>query len=182
MKIKLDDVLATLVRLTAPPPRRYPFVDPAVLAKGRRTRRRLARARSREASTKRGEEMKSERATSLRARQVQSWQKLPRCRQVRGRMLMAMEPTRWYGAPDLVALVGAPRGTRTLPIALTRAGWLTRAENPAWAGQLSPQAFMAGAEPEPRWLYTLTEEGEKERGRLIADPRCASEEGVQISD
>lgn len=156
MKIKFSDILATLAKLTAPPPPRR--ITKTHLAAMRRGRARAARARGLAARAKVEERLKNERAASGRGR-----------RPIKGAMLSAMEPGRWYGRTDLANLIGRGREARAAANMFLKRGWLTRVRNQG-SRNITPQEAMAGVDAEPEWLYTLSEEGEKERARLLGEP------------
>ena len=179
MKIKFSDILDTLAKLTAPPPpRRYPFDDPKILAKAHRARRRAAQARQRLAGAKVEVRLKDERAATGRRMQG-AWGQM--MHQV---ILRAMEPGGWYARLDVVNLTGFERNPVQGKLKeMMEKGLLRREQNPAWDPKHhpSPQALQAGVEvKEPQWLYTLTGEGEKMRARL---PIAATEpSGAQVGD
>lgn len=104
-------------------------------------------------------------------------------------ILRAMESGGWYARADVVNLTGFERDPTAGKLKdMCERGLLRREQNPAWDPKHhpSPQALQAGAEvKEPQWLYTMTGEGEKERGRLPGQPSSESadgEEGATVPD
>lgn len=82
-------------------------------------------------------------------------------------MLSAMEPGQWYGRPDITAASGAKRNSVHIRLARwERDGWVERAENEDWKPTRYPKGsqihFQARGRP-PRYLFRLTERGERER-------------------
>jgi hypothetical protein len=83
------------------------------------------------------------------------------------RMLRAMRPGEWFGMGDIARMAGVDRSARgKVHQILLRRGWIEKAANPAFRGQLGPWAIIAGAEPEPQHLYRLTELGLKVQATL----------------
>lgn len=126
------------------------------------------------------EASKQGRARIIRARQLAATERnLPAHRarnstaraigeSITDRMLLAMRPGQWYGVGDLMRMVGEPRSSRgKVSQVMLRRGWVEAGHNPAWTGATpNPQAIQAGAEPEPKTVYRLTETGLQERNRL----------------
>ena len=54
---------------------------------------------------------------------------------------------------------------------LLRRHWIEKADNPAFRGTLNPWQIMAGAEPEPKHIYRLTEAGLRVRAGLPAETK-----------
>lgn len=80
---------------------------------------------------------------------------------IASRMLRAMEPGAFYGMGDLMRLAGADRNGRSkVHQVLMRQKWIEKARNPAYSDRrYSPGEIMGGAEPQPQWLYRLTQAG-----------------------
>jgi hypothetical protein len=84
------------------------------------------------------------------------------------RMLRAMQPGAWYGMGDIARMAGVDRSARAkVHQVLLRRRWIEKADNQAFRGTLNPWQIMAGAEPEPKHLYRLTESGLRVRARLL---------------
>ena len=83
------------------------------------------------------------------------------------RMLRAMRPGEWYGMGDIARMTGVGRSARgkVQQILLPR-GWVEQVANPAFRGILDPWQIMRGAEPEPQFLYRLTEVGLQAKAAL----------------
>jgi hypothetical protein len=76
------------------------------------------------------------------------------------RMLRAMQAGAWYGMGDIARMAGVDRSARSkVPQVLLRRHWIEKTTNSAFRGTLDPWQIMAGAEPEPQYLYRLTELG-----------------------
>lgn len=76
------------------------------------------------------------------------------------RMLAAMVPGEWYGRLDLVRLIGEGRAIRgKVNQVMVVKGYVERAPNPAYRGQVSPQRIFAGEVAEPRYVYRLAPRG-----------------------
>ena len=83
------------------------------------------------------------------------------------RMLKAMRPGEWLGMGDIARLAGVDRSSRgKVHQVLLRRGWIEKAANPAFRGQLDPWTIQRGGEPEPLHLYRLTELGLKVKAAL----------------
>lgn len=87
---------------------------------------------------------------------------------IASRMLKVMEPGSWYGAGDLARMVGETRQARgKVTQVMLRRGWVEAAHNPAWTSvAFSPDEIEAGAEPQPRRLYRVTEKGLAVRAKM----------------
>lgn len=169
MKIRLSDILATLERLTAPPPSRTRRLLPWKQRRAAARRKRTMEKRSMAASERRGEEMKAERVASGRGQWAAEGEMMHQV------ILIAMEPGQWYARADVVNLTGF----ETQPIKaklkyMRERGWLRREQNPDWdpKHRPGPQAIAAGEIKHPQWLYTLTELGEVERARVPEKERA----------
>jgi hypothetical protein len=83
------------------------------------------------------------------------------------RMLRAMRPGEWFGMGDIARMAGVDASARAkVHQVLLRRHWVEKAVNPAFRGTLNPWQIMAGAEPEPKHLYRLTELGLRAKGLL----------------
>lgn len=83
---------------------------------------------------------------------------------VTDRLLGSMQPGSWYAVPDMANVAPAVKYNACKAFAVTwwRAGIFKRRQNPDW----KPPARV-GAPQEPKWLYSLSPEGER-RHRLVA--------------
>jgi hypothetical protein len=86
------------------------------------------------------------------------------------RMLHAMTPGAWLGMGDIARLAGIHKSGRgKVHQVLLRRGWIEKAKNPAFRGNLNPWQIMQGGEPEPQHLFRLTEMGVKAKAALLAE-------------
>lgn len=87
---------------------------------------------------------------------------------IASRMLKAMEPGKYYGMGDLMRMIGESRQARGKVVqVMLKRGWVTATQNPAWDGlTLNPWEIMAGAEPQPKTLYRITDAGVEKKAAL----------------
>lgn len=78
-------------------------------------------------------------------------------------LLARMTPGTWYGRRDIMALMPEykPRSAAVTVYKLHKAGLLSKGLNADYAGQLDPWDYMSGVVGEPRYLWQLSEEGER---------------------
>jgi hypothetical protein len=87
------------------------------------------------------------------------------------RMLRAMQPGEWLGMGDIARMAGVDRSARgKVHQILLRRGWIEKAANPAFRGQLNPWEIRRGGEPEPLHIYRLTELGLQIKAGLSNEP------------
>lgn len=81
------------------------------------------------------------------------------------RIVLAMEPDKWYCAGDLARATGArKRRAEELP----RYGYAERAQNSAWPGyKVVKELWPAVCVREPKWFFRLTPLGEAVRAALV---------------
>jgi hypothetical protein len=83
------------------------------------------------------------------------------------RMLRVMRPGEWVGMGDIARMAGVDRSGRgKVHQILLRRGWIEKAANPAFCGQLDPWEIRRGGEPEPMHLFRLTELGLRVKAKL----------------
>lgn len=78
-------------------------------------------------------------------------------------LLTRMVPGTWYGRRDIAALMPEyrTRSAMVLPYKLHRDGLVSKGLNADYAGHPTPWDYMEGCVGEPRYLWRLTEEGER---------------------
>jgi hypothetical protein len=112
-----------------------------------------------------------------RARECNRYQPSPG-QSIADRMLRAMQPEAWYGMGDIARMAGVDASARAkVHQVLLRRHWIEKAGNPAFRGTLNPWQIMAGAEPEPKHLYRLTELGLRVRAGL---PHASTEKPAAL--
>ena len=100
-----------------------------------------------------------------------------RCRTLPGqsiadRMLRAMQPGGWFGMGDIARMAGVDASARAkVHQVLLRRHWIEKADNPAFRGTLNPWQIIAGAEPEPKHLYRLTDAGLRVRAQETTETK-----------
>lgn len=151
MRFTAKSVFAALAALGR---HRKPPTPPHVLAAGRKRR---ARERQRAATARRWA------AHSAAWAATRTWG-------LTDRIVVAMEPGGWYGRGDLIRLGGVARNSRGIANQMMDRGLLERQPNPDYRYQQSPQEIMGGEDPQPMWLYRLTEAGGMKRAVLMACP------------
>jgi hypothetical protein len=83
--------------------------------------------------------------------------------------LVPMQPGAWHGANELLRAIGLGRNDRRGAVERAMArGWITRAANPAYSGFAFRRKGEAPTTFEPKWLFRLTEAGEKQRAATRA--------------
>lgn len=83
------------------------------------------------------------------------------------RIVLLMDPGRWYAGNDLLRGIGEPiTSTGPRMLALRQKRLVVRRQNTAWPKVLN-LGMLCGTLTEPRWLYRLTELGEVTRGYLV---------------
>lgn len=79
-------------------------------------------------------------------------------------ILGAMQPGNWYSTRDMADASGENyQSCKALGPKWLGLGWVERAQNPAWKPPERP-----GMAQEPKWLYRLTQEGEKRHRLAVA--------------
>jgi hypothetical protein len=77
------------------------------------------------------------------------------------RLILSMEPGKWYSRGDLIRIAGLTMGDRIkIDQTLLRYALVQRARNPAWQGTEDGQMTKASDALEPLWLYRMTSQGE----------------------
>ena len=83
------------------------------------------------------------------------------------RMVVMMQPGKWYSAPDLARAIGGGRGeARRVEDTLRRRGLVARGRNGGWPGKRLGVG-RTWRLYEPKWLYRLTDEGEAFRDMCV---------------
>jgi hypothetical protein len=83
------------------------------------------------------------------------------------RMVVLMEPGRWYSAPDLARGIGGGRGEACrVGDTLRKRGLVVRAQNKGWPGRRLGVG-RTWRLYEPKWLFRLTDLGEAWRNQCV---------------
>ena len=88
------------------------------------------------------------------------------------RLILSMEPGKWYGRGDLIQMADLTRSDRIkVDQVLLRYGLVQRARNPEWQGTCDGKMTKASDALEPMWLYRMTSRGEAycELLRMVCD-------------
>jgi hypothetical protein len=153
-EIAPGDVFATIERLCAGQGRRTKKGD----KRPRWEVERMKASRRRNTKERMVAAAEARRGAQLEAFRRRTWPAFP----IHARMLMAMDPGKWYARSDLVRAAGVERNARgKVNQQLLARGMVERRRNPAYRGFERRGGHLPVKEPE--WLYRLTEAGQMQR-------------------